>query len=95
MAKILCLESSTEVCSVAIFEDDKLVDFREDRGGQNHSKLLTLFIQQLMQENNLSASGFSAVAVSEGPGSYTGLRIGVSAAKGFCYAAGSYWQRIS
>jgi tRNA threonylcarbamoyladenosine biosynthesis protein TsaB len=81
------METATEVCSVAIVENGFVTDFREDVSGQNHSKLLTLFISQLIESNGLKASDFDAVAVSEGPGSYTGLRIGVSAAKGFCYAA--------
>jgi tRNA threonylcarbamoyladenosine biosynthesis protein TsaB len=88
MNRILCLETATEVCSAAIVEDGKVISFREDVSGQNHSKLLTLFISQMLELNRLKASDFDAVAVSEGPGSYTGLRIGVSAAKGFCYAAG-------
>jgi tRNA threonylcarbamoyladenosine biosynthesis protein TsaB len=87
MACILCLETSTEVCSAAIAEDGKIVDFREDLTGQNHSRLLTAFISELLTANGMKASDFDAVAVSEGPGSYTGLRIGVSAAKGICYGA--------
>jgi tRNA threonylcarbamoyladenosine biosynthesis protein TsaB len=87
MDRILCLETSTEVCSAAIVEDGIVTGFREDITGQNHSKLLTVFIAQLLESNRLEASDFDAVAVSEGPGSYTGLRIGVSVAKGFCYAA--------
>jgi len=87
MVRILCLETSTEVCSVALVEDGKVVDYREDVSGQNHSKLLTLFMKELLASNGLNASAFDAVAVSRGPGSYTGLRIGVSAAKGFCYGA--------
>ena len=86
MTKILCLESSTEVCSVAFVEDGVVVDFREDRKGLNHAKLLTVFIDDLLKSNCLKAGDLSALAVSEGPGSYTGLRIGVSAAKGICYA---------
>jgi tRNA threonylcarbamoyladenosine biosynthesis protein TsaB len=88
MAKILCIETSTEVCSVAISENGNVTDLREDLLGQNHSKLLTRFIDELLTSNQLKASDFDAVAVSEGPGSYTGLRIGVSAAKGICYGAG-------
>ena len=88
MIRILCIESSTEVCSVAIVEDGKVVDFREDLNGLNHSKVLTVFIGELLIANNLKATDFNAVAVSEGPGSYTGLRIGVSVAKGFCYGSG-------
>jgi tRNA threonylcarbamoyladenosine biosynthesis protein TsaB len=88
MAKILCIETSTEVCSVAISENGNVTDLREDLMGQNHSKLLTRFIDELLTSNQLKAVDFDAVAVSEGPGSYTGLRIGVSAAKGICYGAG-------
>jgi len=87
MSKILCIETSTEVCSVALSENGTMTDFREDITGQNHSRLLTVFINDLLRSNNLKATELDAVAVSEGPGSYTGLRIGVSAAKGICYAA--------
>ena len=88
MPKILCIESSTEVCSVVIAENDRVLALREDKSGLNHSKMLTVFIDELMREKKLDASDFAAVAVSQGPGSYTGLRIGVSAAKGFCFGAG-------
>ncbi len=88
MSKILCIETSTEVCSVAIAENGVVTDLREDQSGMNHSRLLTVFIDELLKENTLSMSNFDAVAVSRGPGSYTGLRIGVSAAKGLCYGAG-------
>ncbi|MBN2773225.1 MAG: tRNA (adenosine(37)-N6)-threonylcarbamoyltransferase complex dimerization subunit type 1 TsaB [Prolixibacteraceae bacterium] len=88
MAKILLLESSTEVCSVALAKDGQLVDLEENREGLNHSELLTSFVETIFIRNNISASRLDAVAVSKGPGSYTGLRIGVSAAKGLCYAAG-------
>lgn len=86
MAKILCIETSTEICSVAIVENGIVTDIREDQRGMNHSRLLTVFIDELMKSNKLKATDIDAVAVSEGPGSYTGLRIGVSVAKGFCYA---------
>lgn len=86
MAKILILESSTEVCSVALSNNEQLIDFKEDTTGQNHARLLTVFIDKLLKENKILASEINAVAVSKGPGSYTGLRIGVSVAKGFCYA---------
>lgn len=81
------METTTEVCSVALVENGKVVDFREDRNGLNHAKLLTVFISDLLKSNKLNVFDLSALAVSEGPGSYTGLRIGVSAAKGICYAA--------
>ncbi len=86
MSKILCIETSTEVCSVALSENGTVTDFREDITGQNHSRLLTVFINDLLRSNNLKATELDAVAVSEGPGSYTGLRIGVSVAKGICFA---------
>lgn len=88
MAKIIILESSTEVCSVALAEDGCLIDLKEDKNGQNHARLLTIFVEELLQRNNISAKEIDAIAVSKGPGSYTGLRIGVSVAKGFCYANG-------
>ena len=88
MTKILCLESSTEVCSVTLVENGIVKDIREERNGLNHARLLTKFVNELLTANHLKAADLSAVAVSEGPGSYTGLRIGVSAAKGICYAVG-------
>ena len=86
MAKIIILESSTEVCSAALSNDGRLIALKEDKSGQNHARLLTVFVEQLLAENAILANEIDAVAVSMGPGSYTGLRIGVSAAKGFCYA---------
>ena len=86
MNRILCLESSTEVCSVAIIENGEILDFREENEGLSHSKMLTVFIQDILKSNDLQVADIDAVAVSEGPGSYTGLRIGVSVAKGICYA---------
>lgn len=88
MARLLCIETSTGVCSVAIAENGHIVSVKEDATGMNHSKLLTVFIDDLLKENQLDALSFDAVAVSGGPGSYTGLRIGVSVAKGFCFGAG-------
>lgn len=87
MSHILCIDTSTEVCSVALTVNTEVVDFIEDLNGQSHSKLLTVFIDELLRRNKLKASDLDAVAVSKGPGSYTGLRIGVSVAKGICYAA--------
>ena len=87
MALILNIETATEVCSVSLAESGKLIALKEDTEGQQHAKLLTVFIEQLFDENKLSLADLKAVAVSMGPGSYTGLRIGVSAAKGIAYAA--------
>lgn len=87
MALILNIETSTEVCSVAIARDGVIVHSRENLAGQNHAMLVTVFIDELLAESNLSMEQLDSVAVSGGPGSYTGLRIGVSVAKGICYAS--------
>ena len=88
MAAILCIETSTEVCSVALSIDGNLVEEREDKNGKNHAQLLTGFVEEVMSAKKIRFSQLNAIAVSGGPGSYTGLRIGVSTAKGLCYAAG-------
>lgn len=85
---ILNIESSTGVCSVSISGGFDIIAFRESKTGRSHAALLTVFVEEVMKESGLKFSELSAVAVSGGPGSYTGLRIGVSAAKGICYAAG-------
>ncbi|TNF41403.1 MAG: tRNA (adenosine(37)-N6)-threonylcarbamoyltransferase complex dimerization subunit type 1 TsaB [Bacteroidetes bacterium] len=85
MALILNIETSTEVCSVSLAESGNLVVMKESNEGFNHSKLLTVFIDEIFKENSLKIKSLDAVAVSKGPGSYTGLRIGVSVAKGLCY----------
>lgn len=86
MAVILNIDTSTEVCSVALGKNGKLLFEKESREGLNHSELLTVFIEELFAGNNFDIKNIDAVAVSKGPGSYTGLRIGVSVAKGLCYA---------
>jgi tRNA threonylcarbamoyladenosine biosynthesis protein TsaB len=86
MAIILIIETSTEICSVAIVKEKQLLDIIESKDGQNHARLVTVFADMLLIRNGLRPSDLSAVAVSKGPGSYTGLRIGVSIAKGICYA---------
>jgi len=95
MALILILESSTEVCSVALSEGGKLNDLEESGEGLNHSRLLTVFAEKILKRNRLNPSEVDAFAVSKGPGSYTGLRIGVSAAKGLCFATGKPLLAIS
>lgn len=86
MALILSIETSTEVCSVSLSKNGKLLFEKESDEGLNHSELLTVFIQDLFTENEQNFADLDAVAVSKGPGSYTGLRIGVSVAKGLCFA---------
>jgi len=88
MAFILNIETSTEVCSVSVALNGQLLYKKESTEGLNHSKVLTVFIEELFKENNIKPETLDAVAVSKGPGSYTGLRIGVSVAKGLCYGLG-------
>ena len=83
---ILCLETATPSCSVALVHNGEVLACEEDPKGQNHSEKITLFIDKVMKKADISYSQLDAVAVSMGPGSYTGLRIGVSTAKGICYA---------
>jgi tRNA threonylcarbamoyladenosine biosynthesis protein TsaB len=84
---ILCLETATNLCSVALCDDNGISALKESSEGRSHASLLTVFISDLLKEAGIKASDLEAVAVSKGPGSYTGLRIGVSAAKGIAYAA--------
>jgi tRNA threonylcarbamoyladenosine biosynthesis protein TsaB len=88
MTKILCLDTATDICSVALFENDKLISSRESGDDRSHAIKLAVYIDEVLREAKTSANELSAVAVSMGPGSYTGLRIGVSTAKGICYGAG-------
>jgi len=83
---ILCIETSTTVCSVCVASEEKVLTIRETNNGYTHAENLHVFIGEVLKEAGISFKQLSAVAVSKGPGSYTGLRIGVSAAKGFCYA---------
>ena len=89
MALILSLETSTSVCSAALARDGRLLAERVSYEGKSHATLLTVFVEQLLAETGIEATMLDAVAVSQGPGSYTGLRIGVSTAKGICYATGA------
>lgn len=85
---ILCLETATATCSVALNDGLKTLALRECQGQNAHSEKITNFIKEVMDEVGVTYGQLDAVAVSQGPGSYTGLRIGVSTAKGVCYAAG-------
>ena len=87
MALILNLETATKNCSVSLSNEGKTMVCKEiAEQNFSHAEKLHLFIAEVLAENNLVFSDLSAVAVSQGPGSYTGLRIGVSSAKGLCYA---------
>ncbi|HQI46189.1 MAG TPA: tRNA (adenosine(37)-N6)-threonylcarbamoyltransferase complex dimerization subunit type 1 TsaB [Bacteroidales bacterium] len=86
MPYILYLETATHVCSVAIAKNDRLIAIKETSIENSHSSLITVFVEEVIQEAKIQFTDLNAVCVSMGPGSYTGLRIGVSSAKGFCYA---------
>lgn len=87
MALILNIETSTAVCSVSLGKDGELLTYKENKEGMNHATHLTVFIDSILKENGLTPNDLDAIAVSMGPGSYTGLRIGVSTAKGLCYGS--------
>lgn len=86
MSYLLHIETATTVCSVALSEGDRLVDFREINAGFSHAENLHLFIENTLSKNGISPDMLSAISVSRGPGSYTGLRIGMSTAKGLAFA---------
>ena len=87
MSIILNIETATKNCSVALAKEGKTIACKEiAEQNFSHAEKLHVFIEELLVENNLQFSDLNAIAVSQGPGSYTGLRIGVSSAKGFCYA---------
>ena len=87
MATILCLETATTNCSVALSVNGSVTALKEDYSNQySHAERLHVFIEEVLQKANIEKSQLDAIAVSKGPGSYTGLRIGVSAAKGLCFA---------
>ncbi len=88
MGLILNIETATRVCSVALARDGALISFKETKTERSHATNITIFIEQLLSEEGLSPKDLDAIAVSKGPGSYTGLRIGVSTSKGLCYALG-------
>ncbi|MFP5079886.1 tRNA (adenosine(37)-N6)-threonylcarbamoyltransferase complex dimerization subunit type 1 TsaB [Pedobacter sp. JCM 36344] len=86
MALILQLETATQVCSAALSQNGNTIAVKELQANNIHAGSLTLFIKEVMEVAGFSYSDLDAIAVSKGPGSYTGLRIGVSTAKGLCFA---------
>lgn len=86
MSVILCIETATDVCSVCVSNDGKVVSIREVHQGKTHAEVLTSFVGECIDEANVGLRDIDAVAVSKGPGSFTGLRIGVATAKGLCYS---------
>ena len=95
MATILCIETTTTNCSVALSVDGIVVSLKEENDkNYSHAEKLHLFIEEVLVKSEITKDKLDAIAVSKGPGSYTGLRIGVSAAKGlvFCFGNPSYFN---
>lgn len=83
---ILCLETSAKACSVAVGQGDRCMVYKEITEAFKHSQKITLLIQEALDEAGITVKDLNAVAISAGPGSYTGLRVGTSCAKGLCFA---------
>ena len=88
MDNILLIETSTALCSVALAQDGAITSYRESSAPKAHASLTAVFIQEMLDERGLTLADCDAVCVSKGPGSYTGLRVGVSTAKGLCFGSG-------
>ncbi|MES2380739.1 MAG: tRNA (adenosine(37)-N6)-threonylcarbamoyltransferase complex dimerization subunit type 1 TsaB [Bacteroidota bacterium] len=86
MAFILCIETATEICSVAIARNGETIALAEDALGNSHAAQLHILVGKALHAAGITLQQLEAIAVSKGPGSYTGLRVGISAAKGYCYA---------
>lgn len=95
MALILNIETSTSVCSVCLAKDGEIIKLKENNEANNHSANLLPFIEEILKEAGVKATELEAISISQGPGSYTGLRIGVSSAKGLCYGLGKPLIAIS
>ena len=88
MERIILIETSTALCSAAIAENGVITAYRESSAPKAHASLTSVFIDEMLKERNTSIAECDAVCVSMGPGSYTGLRVGVSTAKGLCFGSG-------
>ena len=88
MQRIILIETSTALCSAAIAEDGAVTAYRESSAPKAHASLTSVFIDEILKERGITLADCDAVCVSMGPGSYTGLRVGVSTAKGLCFGAG-------
>ena len=88
MARIILIETSTALCSTALAEDGRIVSYVESETPRAQASLTAPFVKRMLDENGLAVRDCDAVCVSKGPGSYTGLRVGVSTAKGLCFGAG-------
>ncbi len=88
MERLILIETSTALCSVALAENGEVVSYRESSAPKAHASLTAVFIDEMLSERGLKLADCDAVCVSMGPGSYTGLRVGVSTAKGLCFGSG-------
>jgi tRNA threonylcarbamoyladenosine biosynthesis protein TsaB len=88
MTDIILIETSTALCSAALSRDGKVISYKESSTPHSHASLTAPFIKEILDENSLAVGDCKAVCVSKGPGSYTGLRVGVSTAKGLCFGSG-------
>ena len=88
MENIILIETSTALCSTALVENGVLTSYRESSAPKAHASLTAVFIQEMLDERGLTLADCDAVCISKGPGSYTGLRVGVSTAKGLCFGSG-------
>ena len=88
MSRILLIETSTSLCSVALAADGKIVSSRESSTPRAQASMTAVFVKEILDEQGLMVKDCDAVCVSSGPGSYTGLRVGVSTAKGLCFPVG-------
>lgn len=88
MERIILIETSTALCSTALAEDGTITSYRESSAPKAHASLTAVFVQEMLAERGLTLADCDAVCVSMGPGSYTGLRVGVSTAKGLCFGSG-------
>jgi len=87
MPRIILIETSTSLCSTALIEGEKTVSYKESTTPRSQASLTAVFVKEMLDERGLKVSDCDAVCVSSGPGSYTGLRVGVSTAKGLCFGA--------
>ena len=88
MERLILIETSTALCSAALAEDGAIISYRESSAPKAHASLTAVFIQEMLAEKGLNIADCDAICVSMGPGSYTGLRVGVSTAKGLCFGSG-------